>query len=386
MKEKIVVIGANSFQNCLILKAKELGYETHVFSWQCGDIGESTADYFYPISIIEKERILEKCRYIKPVAVVSIGSDLAVLTVNYIARELGLIANSARCDLVATNKYEMRNSLMQAGIPTPRYIKVTEHSNVQEVESFHYPLIVKPTDRSGSRGITKIEKGENIETAIKDSIEQSFEQAAIVEEFIEGKEYSCEGISFAGQHYLLAFTEKFTTGAPHFIEVGHVQPAQIDEKKKEKIRETVLAALDALDIKYGASHTEFKIDSEGNVGIIEVGARMGGDCIGSDLVMLTTGNDFIKMVIDVSCGKEPVFSDRNDNTNAAVRFIMKKEDLKLLKADNSIYSVKRVSEIDKTFSGKMKDSSSRYGYFLVTSDNRDKLEEYLFGEDDEEKS
>ena len=66
MKKKLVVIGANDFQNQLILKAKEKGYETHVFAWQDGSIGERTADYFYPISIVEKEQILEVCRTIKP--------------------------------------------------------------------------------------------------------------------------------------------------------------------------------------------------------------------------------------------------------------------------------------------------------------------------------
>ena len=69
---KIVIIGANDFQNPLILKAKELGYETHVFAWRDGSIGEKSADYFYPISIVEKDKILEECKKIKPNAVVSI--------------------------------------------------------------------------------------------------------------------------------------------------------------------------------------------------------------------------------------------------------------------------------------------------------------------------
>ena len=81
--KKIVIIGANSFQNPLILKAKEMGYETHVFAWKDGSIGERTADYFYPISIVEKEAILEECRRIQPDAVATIASDLANITVQY---------------------------------------------------------------------------------------------------------------------------------------------------------------------------------------------------------------------------------------------------------------------------------------------------------------
>ena len=83
--KKIVIIGANSFQNPLILKAKEMGFETHVFAWREGAVGERTADVFYPVSIVEREQILEECRRINPVAVVSIGSDLAMLTLNYVA-------------------------------------------------------------------------------------------------------------------------------------------------------------------------------------------------------------------------------------------------------------------------------------------------------------
>ena len=95
--KKIVIIGANSFQNPLILKAKEMGYETHVFAWKDGSIGERTADYFYPISIVEKEAILEECRRIQPDAVATIASDLANITVQYLAEQLGLPHNSDNC-------------------------------------------------------------------------------------------------------------------------------------------------------------------------------------------------------------------------------------------------------------------------------------------------
>ena len=108
MKERLAIIGANDFQNQLILKAKKMGYETHVFAWQCGDVGEKTADYFYPISIVEKEKILDVCRQIKPAGIVSIASDLANITVNFIAEQLGLVGNGMKCTQVSTNKHLMR--------------------------------------------------------------------------------------------------------------------------------------------------------------------------------------------------------------------------------------------------------------------------------------
>ena len=88
----------------LIKKAKALGYETHVFAWKEGAVGAKYADYFYPISIVEKEEILEKCKEIKPDAVLSVASDLATITVNYLTEKLGLTGNSLECTKISTNK------------------------------------------------------------------------------------------------------------------------------------------------------------------------------------------------------------------------------------------------------------------------------------------
>ena len=102
--KKIVIIGANDFQNQLILKAKEMGFETHVFAWKEGAVGERTADYFYPISIVETEQILEKCREIKPDAVASIASDLANITVSKVASGQGLTCNNQEIIRLSTKK------------------------------------------------------------------------------------------------------------------------------------------------------------------------------------------------------------------------------------------------------------------------------------------
>ena len=123
--KKIAIIGANDIQNPLIQKAKEFGYETHVFAWKDGSIGETTADYFYPISIIEKEKILEKCKEIKIDGITTIASDLATITVNYIADKLNLVGNSLICTNKSTNKYEMRKAFVENQIPTIKFQKIS---------------------------------------------------------------------------------------------------------------------------------------------------------------------------------------------------------------------------------------------------------------------
>lgn len=365
--KKLVIIGANDFQNQLILKAKSLGYETHVFAWKDGAVGEKTADFFYPISIIEKDCILEKCREIQPVGVCSIASDLAAITVNYVAEALGLPCNATKYTETQTNKYAMRRALSEAGIPCPQFVLAEESSNLPElVQKLRFPVIVKPTDRSGSRGIMKMESPDGMEQAVRDACGASFEKKAIIEEYITGREYSIETISYEGKHYFLAVTKKFTTGAPHFIETGHRQPSDLPEETILQAKMEMFRALDALHVENSAGHGEFRVDDQGNIRFVEIGARMGGDCIGSDLVYLSTGQDFMKMVIDVACGYKPELVETPFLRQAEIRFLFSQEDVEsfcLWRKDNE-GSLHRVSDFDMSHCGNVTDSSTRIGYYI----------------------
>ena len=214
MKKKLVIIGANDFQNQLILKAKEKGFETYAFAWRDGAVGEKTADHFYPISIVEKEQILEECRKIKPDGIISIASDLAMITVNYIAEQLGLVGNGMECTLLTTNKYYMRKAFAKNGDPSPKNY-CSDELTEELLQGMQFPLIVKPVDRSGSRGITKIHHEDELKEAIRVATEVSFDKKAMIEEFVEGTEYSVEYISYKGKHRFLAMTLKYTTGDPN---------------------------------------------------------------------------------------------------------------------------------------------------------------------------
>ncbi len=370
--KKIVIIGANEFQNKLILKAKDMGYETHVFAWASGDIGEKNADYFYPISITEKDQILEECKKIKPDAVISIASDLAVITVNYVASKLGLTCNNPNNSLICTNKYEMRKAFKKYGIKTPEFQKV---KSIDEVTINKFPLIVKPTDRSGSRAIALVNNEEELKIAIDNAVKYSFEKHAIVEEVIYGNEYSCECISYKGEHHFLTITKKYTTGFPKCIETGHIQPSDLTKEQIEEVKKTVFEGLNALSIENGASHSEFKVDENGNIGIIEIGARMGGDCIGSDLVKISTGYDFVGMVIDVALGNPPRFEKVREPKIAVIKFIFSKEDYYKLeeianKYPESLYYKSEIENMDHDII----DSSSRYGFYIFAFKNKEEYQ------------
>lgn len=364
--KKIAIIGANEAINNLIISAKKKGYETHVFAWECGDIGEKSADFFYPISIDDKDAILRKCHEINPDGVATITSDFAAETANYVARNLGLICNPEITELAARNKYVMRQKLKEAELYTPNFIKVYDHNT--NIDGLSFPVIVKPTDRWSSKGITRVNSYEELKDAIRTAVDESLENAAIVEEFMEGPEFSCECISINGEHHVLAFTQKFTTDFPHYIETGHNQPADIDENVRQKLIPEIKKALDALNIKNGASHTEFRLLENNTLGIVEIGARMGGGCIGTDLVKLSTGLDFVGMVADIACGNEPDFSLKTTPKAARIRFILSKEDLDIMNKFVTDHpdSIIRISHIENVTSHKVVDGNSRFGYYIYT--------------------
>lgn len=300
--KKLAIIGGSYLQLPIVNKAKEMEIETHVFSWRDGAVCANVADFFYPISIIEKEEILKVCQELGIDGITTIASDTAVVTVNYVASRLGLRSNPVEFSDITTNKYLMRQCFMAHNIPSPRFALVDEQDNY-DITDFGFPLIVKPTDRSGSRGVEKVLDPVHLCAAIERARKESFENKAIIEEFVTGREVSVETISFEGKHYILQITDKVTTGAPYFVELEHHQPSSLPNHVKNQIKEIVLKALDALHIQYGASHSELKVTQDEEIRVIEIGARMGGDFIGSDLVRLSTGYDFLKGVIEVALGE-----------------------------------------------------------------------------------
>ncbi len=375
--KKIAIIGASIFQLPLIKKAKEMGLETHVFAWKTGDVGEFEADYFYPVSITDCEEIYQICRNIKIDGICTIGTDLGTIPVSYVASKMGLVANSIECVNKSTNKHLMRKSFEEQGVPSPKSILINNKDDIDKIE-LKYPVICKPTDRSGSRGIFKVSNKKQLLDVIDISMEYSFEKKALVEEFVEGQEYSIEYITYAGKHIFLAMTKKYTTGAPNFIEIAHVEPAPILDNDLQRVKNTVEHALDSLGITNGASHSEIKIDKNGTIKIIEIGARMGGDFIGSHLVELSTGVDYVKNVIDVSLGQKPKTEKNSNKHFSAVRFILNPEDLEVysqIQRENPDIIIEK--NIEKITNRRVVDSSSRFGYYILKTDTYEEIYKWL---------
>jgi biotin carboxylase len=153
----------------------------------------------------------------------------------------------------------------------------------------------------------------------------------------------------------------------------------MDEQTLTAIKDLVPKVLDCLGVKYGASHTELKVDTDGAIRLIECGARMGGDCIGSDLVRLSTGVDFVRAVIEAACGIEPACEKAPETHISAVRFLFGPDDLAALEAiqrenPDCLY---RVSEILPFDGREIRDSSTRYGYYIMTAKTQDEMQALL---------
>lgn len=300
-----------------------MGLYTLCFAWDEGAVCKEIADEFFPVSVVEKEQILAICKQKQIAGICTIASDVAAPTVAYVAEQLQLVGNSYTAAQRANNKLQMRRCFVENGIQSPRFVSVTDVSDadaIAEALSFGFPLIVKPVDRSGSLGVQRVDTHDELLEAINEATELSFSHTAIVEEYVDGREVSVEFISYNGKHYALQVTDKVTTEAPHYVELAHHQPALLTSEQVKQLYALTQSALTALRITNGASHTEVKISDLGEMRVIEVGARMGGDFIGSHLVQLSTGYDYLQGVIDVAMGEfaEPVIEANN---SAGVYFL-----------------------------------------------------------------
>ena len=368
----LAVIGASYLQMPLVRKAKDMGLRVICFAWAGGAVCAEECDKFYPISIIEKEKILEVCRQERVSGVTSIASDVAVPTIAYVTSELGLTGNSVESALRSTDKYEMRRALRDAGVPCPPFVEVSSADECEAAVGLHYPLIVKPVDRSGSMGVMEVDDVHELRAAVEKAIGCSLGKKAIVEECITGMhEISVEGLSWNGEYRILAMTDKVTTGKPHYVELAHHQPAHVDGDLRNRVEDAVRKGIAALGIRCGASHAELMITGTGEIFVTEIGARMGGDFIGSNLVELSTGVDFLKAVIDCALGEFTGLSRKSHADCAGVWFYAPETEwVRDVIRNHLEYPEIVESELQHETAIELTRSADRSGYFIYAGSKR----------------
>lgn len=293
----IAIIGASTGQQKLYVKAKEMGLRTIGFAWEKGAICKNLADIFYPISILEKDEILKICLDEKVNGIISNCSDLTAEVVSYLTSKMGLHGIPVDKFILMRDKSAMRSELKEIDELTSVWNYVYDGSFPPSL-----PCVVKPCTGASKKGVFFVNSFDEFPSAISYA-KESTEGQILIEEYIEGKEVSVESISYEGQHYVVQITDKESTGAPHFVEIGHHQPSQLPQEITDKIKRIIPRILGKINFTNGASHTEIKITDDGRIYVIEVNPRGGGDEISNTLVELSTDFDYVKSMISVAIGE-----------------------------------------------------------------------------------
>lgn len=307
--KKIMILGASILQLPAIEKALKMGLQVVVVDMNPDAVGMKLDGVISEvISTIDIPAVVEAAKKHRVNGVMTLASDMPMRSVAAVAKALGLVGITDDTALKATNKAVMRQALAEANVPVPKFFKVSCKAEYDvAVNNFSVPFIVKPADNSGSRGIFKISDlsdKKQIEDAYKYSKQYSRNGDVVVEEYMSGPEVSVETLTVNGECYVIQITDKITTGAPHFVEMGHTQPTRLPGDIPARIAEVAKAANKAIGITNGPSHTEIIVTGDGPK-IVELGARLGGDCITTHLVPLSTGVDMVECCIKIALGEEP---------------------------------------------------------------------------------
>lgn len=322
--KKIMILGASILQLPAIEKAQELGLQVIAVDRDPNAMGFQVDDVVPEvISTIDTPRILEAAEKHNIQGIMTIASDMPMKSVAAVCNKMGLVGITEETACKATNKYVMRNALKDAGIPVPSFRLVTgwdefDHAVKQLLQS-SVSCIAKPTENSGSRGVVLMTEHSDMAASFEYVKENSRNGEIIVEEYMRGPEVSVETLAVNGKVTIVQITDKITTGQPHFVELGHSQPSSLSYEIQQQIRDITVAANEAIGIKDGPSHTEIIVTEKGPK-IVELGARLGGDCISSHLVPLSTGIDMVECCIRIAMGEKPAIT-RKWNKGAAIRYI-----------------------------------------------------------------
>jgi biotin carboxylase len=321
--KKIMVLGASILQLPAIITAKKMGLFVIAVDIDNESIGFKEADICLEISTMDIPKVIEAAKAHKIDAIITLASDIPMRTVAAVSQEMGLVGIDVDTALKATNKAEMRQCLKENGVPVPVFYKVSTYDEYQQaVHLFQVPFIVKPADNSGSRGVFKIECAgdkEMVEYAYSYSKQYSRNGDIVVEEFMVGEEVSVETLSIDGTVHVIQITDKMTTGAPRFVEMGHSQPTHHSVEIVSRIHEVTTAAVNAIGIRNGPSHTEIIVTPNGP-NIVELGARLGGDCITTHLVPLSTGINMVENYILIALGENPDITSKWQK-GSAIRYM-----------------------------------------------------------------
>ena len=337
-QKKLLVLAAGILQITVIKKAKAMGYYVIAADGDPNARGFQYADKAICANITDEEVMLKIAREEGVDGVIHPCSEVSMNVMGRINDELGLAGITREQAIRATNKHLMREAFEKGNAPSPKSILTESAEDAWKhlQNDFTTDGILKPSRNSGSRGIAKVTRDmpkEEFEKAYYIALEESRDKSVLIEQFIEGPEFSIEIIVWNGKVNVLTVTDKKTTEAPHFVELGHNQPSCRTAEEVETLKAAAVAGVKALGVNNCACHAEAKLSQQVNKStgqietvayLMEIGARLGGDFISTELTHLSTGIDMVAAAVDVALGIEPDLSVKEQPKGACIRYFCPK--------------------------------------------------------------
>lgn len=303
--KKVLFLGGSPFQLPPILYAKQKGYHVITCDYLPDNPGNKLADEYHNISTTDKEAVLALAAERKIDGIVAYASDPAAPTAAYVAEKLGLPGNPYKSVEILANKDLYRDFLSKNNFNVPAHASFSSFDEVQRyVAGIDKPVMLKPVDSSGSKGVTKLAGDDQLQQAYDLAISFSRSKRVIVEEFVErkGTQIAGDGFVLNGKLVFRCFAqEHFNRSGNIFVPIGESFPLLLPEYIQEKIHLEVERLVSLLDMKAGAINFDIVIDQNDRIFLMEIGPRAGGNLI-TEIIKYSTGVNLVKYIVDCSLG------------------------------------------------------------------------------------
>lgn len=329
--------------------------------------GAAIADEFFEVSTVDSRGVLSSARGFGADAIVTAATDMPMRALSFACRQLGLVAPTEESVFRATDKIAMHHALLAHGVPVPRSMAIRGPKDLRNCFALGFPFVLKPSDSSGSRGLCVVRDREDVQACYEYASAASPTNMVLAQALMTGREVSVEGFCVEGTPRFIAVTDKLTTGAPHFVELGHSQPSCARPQIIDRIVSVARDAALALELNHCALHVEIMLTPQGPC-VVELGARLGGDFITSHLTPLSTGVDMLGALVSIALGDEPVLA-RTLNRGAAVRFLGTPGNEDFVRVVRGLAGVVDAVAEGNRASAVLRSSCDRFGHVITFGDS-----------------
>lgn len=319
MSKKILVIGAGLAQADAIRKSRDLGYHIMASDISPDAPGLKAAHERRIFDVKDIESNLDWARDAKIDGVISYASDITLPTVQAVREALDLPGLGRVPMEISLDKSRQRQLFKEAGLSQPAFGIVDDVNELERATAkIGFPLVIKPVDNAGSRGVALIEEPGQLQSAFTAAIENSKKGLVIVEEFMEGTELTIEGFSINGSHHILAISDKFKPDGSYRVATQLAYPAAISDELEKEVIDLMCAAYDAAGIDNTPTHSEIILTSEGPK-IVEISCRGGGFYVFTHIVEAASGYDIVANWTRM-CAGDPVVEVNNMKRGVVLGF------------------------------------------------------------------